>query len=193
MNKKYTYIKKGFTLVETMVSVAILLVSILPALTIAHRGVILGNQVKSEFVASFLAQEAIEFVRHHIAYNASIGAVGIDQLTESTGHDLTVCNNSYCTIDARPTIPFSSSLASCVGDCPSMIFDPVTQLYGQGAGSTQYVRTVTILSGAGDGPSNLPFLFGNTEFEIVVEVEFGNVDERRSLVIKEIIYDWRRK
>ncbi len=57
-------LKKGFTIVETMVAIAILLLSITAPLTIAEKGLATAEAAKAEITAFYLGQEAIEFIRN---------------------------------------------------------------------------------------------------------------------------------
>lgn len=62
---KYSTIttKKGFTLVETLVAISILLLAIIGPMTIAQRGIQSSYFATEQVTAVFLAQEAIEAVR----------------------------------------------------------------------------------------------------------------------------------
>lgn len=54
----------GFTLVETLVAVAIFSVSIAAMISVVARGVASTTAAKSRIVANYLAQEGIEYMRH---------------------------------------------------------------------------------------------------------------------------------
>jgi prepilin-type N-terminal cleavage/methylation domain-containing protein len=54
--------KSGFTLMETLVAITILLIGVLGPLTIAARGIADGLYAKNQLVANFLAQEALELI-----------------------------------------------------------------------------------------------------------------------------------
>src|SRR3989344_5315664 len=54
----------GFTLIETLVAVTVLVAAIAGPLTIASRGLASANLARDQLIANFLAQEAIEFVRN---------------------------------------------------------------------------------------------------------------------------------
>ena len=55
--------KKGFTLVETLVAVTVLLLVIIGPMTIAQKGIQNAGYAKDQFTAVYLAQEALEAVR----------------------------------------------------------------------------------------------------------------------------------
>ncbi len=55
--------QKGFTLIETLVAISILVIAIAGPMTMAARGLQSSYHAKSQLVAVHLAQEAIEIVR----------------------------------------------------------------------------------------------------------------------------------
>lgn len=56
--------QKGFTMVETLVSVAILMMAIAGPLTIAQKGLSSALLAQDQATASFLAQDAMEFIKN---------------------------------------------------------------------------------------------------------------------------------
>ena len=54
---------KGFTLVEALVAITILITGILSALTLVTRALYSTSIIQDRIIASFLAQEGIEFIR----------------------------------------------------------------------------------------------------------------------------------
>ncbi len=54
---------RGFTLVETLVAIAILMIAIAGPLTIASKGLTAATYAKNQVIASFLAQDLIEYVK----------------------------------------------------------------------------------------------------------------------------------
>jgi type II secretory pathway pseudopilin PulG len=55
--------KKGFTIIETLVAITILMISIVGPLTIAQKSLNASIYAKDQVIASFLAQEQIELVK----------------------------------------------------------------------------------------------------------------------------------
>lgn len=55
---------KGFTIVETLVAVAILMISIAGPLTIAQKGLMAALYARDQVTASFLAQELMEQIKY---------------------------------------------------------------------------------------------------------------------------------
>lgn len=62
--KKFRRINKGFTLVETLVAISIFTVSLLGIMSVLASGISNTSYAKQKMVASYLAQEGIEYVRN---------------------------------------------------------------------------------------------------------------------------------
>lgn len=57
-------IKSGFTLVEALVAISILMVAVAAPLTIAQKGLLSAIYAKNQMISAFLAQDAIEFIKN---------------------------------------------------------------------------------------------------------------------------------
>lgn len=56
--------KRGFTLLETLVAVAIFTIAILALLAVLSNGIASTNYAKRKITATYLAQEGVEYVRN---------------------------------------------------------------------------------------------------------------------------------
>ena len=56
--------KNGFTLIETLVAVSIFTMSIMALLVVLTQGIANNNYAKKKILASYLAQEGIEYIRN---------------------------------------------------------------------------------------------------------------------------------
>lgn len=65
MMKSIIKINHGFTIVETLVAVAILMISIAGPLTIAQKGLMAAIYARDQSVAAFLAQDAVEYIKNY--------------------------------------------------------------------------------------------------------------------------------
>jgi len=61
---KYFLEKSGFTLIETMVAVAILMVAIAGPLNIAEKGLIAADNSRDQTIAAYLAEDLMEYVKN---------------------------------------------------------------------------------------------------------------------------------
>jgi len=119
---------KGFTIIETLVAITILMISIAGPLTIAHKSFMAAIQARDQLTASYLAQDAMEYIKHirdDNMLNASnwlahldaciAQKCAIDTLTGAviagiTTFSLTKTQNGYGHSGGTPT-PFSRSFS----------------------------------------------------------------------------------
>ncbi len=83
---------KGFTIVETLVAIAILMIAIAGPLTIAQKGLMASIYARDQSVATFLAQDAMEFVKNYRDNNIREGRDWLEGLDDC----LTL---NYCSVD----------------------------------------------------------------------------------------------
>lgn len=112
INKK----NKGFTLVETLVAIAIFAFSITALISITATGVFNTNFVKNKFTASYLALEGAELVR-----NIRDTAILNDRTWVAIFTDPSILancyNDNFCYIDPEPFIA-TPVAQNCPGICP---------------------------------------------------------------------------
>ncbi len=176
---------RGFTLIETLVGISILLVAIVGPLTVAFQGVSLSLLARDQIIASFLAQEGIEFVRFRIGTNNNLSKEGNLLISSGNGYNLSNCSGQYCIIDTFEEIP-ATAITACVGDCPYLRHSITTKKYDYDMTGDTYEtlfrRSIRIDHGGGAG---------DTEFQVESRVEWGRPGDTRSIVLKEVIIDWQ--
>lgn len=89
---------KGFTLIETLVAVAILMITIGSAFGLAPQGLIGARFAKNQTTATYLAQEAIEVVRI-IRDNSMLFSPNQNDPMNWLG-SLNECVDTWCTLNA---------------------------------------------------------------------------------------------
>lgn len=186
--KKYLNLKvgdAGFTLVETLVAIAILLIAVVEPLSIVAGSIATANLAKDQVTAYYLAQEGVELVKNKRDSNVLGG--GPNWLS-----GLAECNNS-CTIEAADL-----SVRACPG-----IDENCALLYkNDGANNTKTFdyagapenlttfRRVISITETNLGPT------AGREAEITVEVKwktgslYGTGSTNKSFKIKERIFNW---
>lgn len=100
----------GFTLVESLVAISILMISIAAPMTIAQNGLSTAMYAREEMVAQFLAQDALEYVKY-VRDNTPFPyeeedeeklsqwwLTGLEDCTGSAG-----CEIDTITLDSNPT------------------------------------------------------------------------------------------
>ncbi len=135
---------KGFTLVETLVAITILIMVIVGPMTIAQKGVQSAYFANDQVTAVFLAQEAIEGVRvlrDELALDAnSTGSTVTDTASWLSGLSCT----GGCKYDTQyPSNPFIQCTG---GNCASLYVNNVTGAYSHNSGDspTPFTRVITI-------------------------------------------------
>ncbi len=83
---------KGFTIIETLVAITILMVAITGPLTISQRGLTNAVFARDQLVATYLAQDALEFVHYARDWNvANSFAYNNDLITTSAANGSESC------------------------------------------------------------------------------------------------------
>ena len=163
--------ERGFTFVETLVAIAVLLLAIVAPLTLVYQSLSASRVARNQVTAIYLAQEAVEFIRATRDENALQGDSWLDGLEDCTG-------SKACYID----IP-AATVDSCTGDCPILTYDPDTYLYGYGGTKglvdTVFTRSVSISEIRADA-------------EVLVEatVTWMEGSVPRQVTLGEYIYNW---
>ncbi len=174
--------QKGFTLVETLVAIAILLLVIIGPMTIAQKGVQNARHAREQMTAVFLGQEAIEGVRQiRDEYGLQVYDGSDSTLSAS---DWVAGAYATCGSGCAFVLHSDTPLQSCSGASNCKLYiDSVTREYTHteaGNYESPYTRTVTI--GAPDADHNLP---------VTVEVSwYGQIFKTtRSVILRTWIYD----
>jgi prepilin-type N-terminal cleavage/methylation domain-containing protein len=143
--------KSGFTLVETMIAVAILALAVAGPLYTASRAIVAAETARDQLVASYLAQEGIEYVRAmrdneflsaYQAGGANVSTTAWNNfLNGADASSVTRCRApAVCTLDPAG----GGTLAACPsGACTPLYLAP-TNVYTQTSGGTvtPFTRTV---------------------------------------------------
>ena len=135
---------RGFTLIETLVAVLLLTSAIAGPLSIAAQGFQAALVARDQVTAFYLAQDAVEFVQFARATNR---LNGYDWLAGgASGVSLAPCvsadGSALCYFDSLQT-----SVSSCGGACPALLFDSSTKTFNYTSGTVtpqKFIRTVKI-------------------------------------------------
>lgn len=159
---------RGFTLIETLVAVSVLLVSLAGPLSIAAQSLQSAYYARDQITAFYLAQEAVEYVRAVRDQNYLSGAAWLSGLES--------CVDAACAVDFPN---FAHQV--CSGSCPVMLLGNTTGLFNLVSGTPSiYRRTLEIdtIPGTVD------------EVTVRVRVEWQSIRIDRSFEIHEQLFNW---
>jgi prepilin-type N-terminal cleavage/methylation domain-containing protein len=169
-SQQYKRASKGFTLVETLVAITVLLLAVAAPLTLGMQGLRASRVARDQVVATYLMQEAIEYIRFTRDSNRIGGGSWLSGLD--------TCLAGACTIN-----PWTLTLAACSGGtCPAISYDAATGRYGYTTGwaATKFVRTITM-------QETVP----GAEAQLTVSVSWPDGTVNRSVSLTEDILNWQ--
>jgi len=153
---------RAFTLVETLVAVAIITIAIAGPMVTASKAALAANLSKDQLIASYLAQEGIEYVRmlrdqtyltasqtyDPDSSGPSLSEIAWDDFVRGTElTSITNCRGSVCTFDPAEDVGFS--LFPCSGNSCTPLY-LANGIYTQksdvlGSIKTPFTRTVQLI------------------------------------------------
>jgi len=149
---------KGFSLVEVLVAIAILLLALVGPMTIAAKGIQSASYVREQTTALYLAQEGIEAFTA-MRNDSAIAALGINDKTKTwdwvAEAALAPCfTTDKCNIDYQNNNPVTSITDCSSGDC-ALYFNINKSraryfLNGPAAQLTPYTREIRIENISGE-------------------------------------------
>lgn len=175
--------QNGFTLIETLVAIFVLLISITAPLSSAQSGLRSSFLARDQVVAFYLAQDVIESVKHLRDNYALDGGSG-DWLTGLGGcNPGSIGQARLCQVDTSRNN--SVSLNSCANrnNCGQLYYEASSRKYthtASGNSVSKYTRRAYITEVVLD-----------REAQVIVEVEWSsNFFGIRRIVVQENIYNW---
>jgi prepilin-type N-terminal cleavage/methylation domain-containing protein len=168
--------KKGFTLVETLVAISILMISIVGPFYSIYKAVQATYIARDQLIATELAQEGIEYVRNtrDQAFLTNLAAPGSVPWT----YGLDPCIGGIgCTVDAGVD-PILGATA-CSGKC-DFLYLSGTGFYNQKkvGTATRFTRTVRVN------------VISSNEMVVTVTVSWYNLQIPYTVTLSEHLYNW---
>lgn len=121
---KYLTLKtKGFSLVETLVAISILVTVVTGAYAAAQSGISSASSSKNQIIAFYLAQEGMEQIRNMRDENGINGRPWLQGIS-ANGSD-PCAFGKVCMADV-----LNNTLSECAGGCPLIKQNTTTGLYG---------------------------------------------------------------
>ena len=163
-------VPRAFTLIETLVAISVLLLALTGPLTIAANALNSAYYARDQVIASYLAQEGLEYVRAKRDENR----IASPQQAWLAG-GLSNCLNAQCTVDfANFTAP-----AICSSVCSPLKIAESGNIYNQASGAnSRFTRVLTLTS------------VSATEVRAVVTVSWDLHGTKRTVTITENFFQW---
>lgn len=181
INKTMQQKNKGFTLIEVLVSVFILITAVVVPLTIGSKAYAYSNFVRDQSTASYLAQEAVEFIRL-TRDNASLNPSPSGAWVDFKSNISNCMSDDGCQLDVLAS---SVSIDQCAEKCDSLYRqNDGTYTYIPVVGSNRwFVRTIkTTLVGKN--------AFERVQVEVTVLWNTNGIDER-SFTVTDYLTPWQ--
>ncbi|NBD73688.1 prepilin-type N-terminal cleavage/methylation domain-containing protein [Patescibacteria group bacterium] len=165
---------RGFTLVETLIAIAILTITITGLLTVMARMLSLGFLTEDELTASFLASDAVEFVKS-VRDTDYINDVSITDGASGFQSLFGGCfSGTHCELDTTD----GTVAGTCGGHSSCSRLSTDGTLYGRGFGTdSPYRRSITLED------------IGGYEYRLIVEVSWQGQQGTRSVTHERLFYD----
>lgn len=168
---------KGFTIIETLVAISILLVATTGPLTFAQSSLRASFLARDQIGAFYLAQDAIETIKN-IRDNAGLHG---DPWLDGLGY-CSPSSGGMCNMETGPSSGINT--LTCTNGCTPLYYASSTREYvlsgGSGRSISKYTRTIYVNE-----------IIPNQEAQIVVEVKWdSNFFSNKRIVVQENIYNW---
>lgn len=166
--------ERGFTLIESIVAIFILLIAIVMPMAVVARALFAANYAQDQITAVYLAQEGVELVRNTRDNNVLSGSALWDQ------GDLSNCYGaSGCYVDA---VHSSNMVNVCSGTCP-YVQEGVgggISWYGNNSdwGNTKYIRTIKLSK------------ISDYEIKVNSTVTWATRAAPRTVLVEDVITNW---
>ena len=189
---KNIYKKRGFSLIETLIAITILMIAITGPLALVQAGLFSANHERNEVTAIYLAQEAMEYVKNLRDSNSYVLNSGIsgDWLASPDGTLLTtICGSvtSGCYVDPHKTLFAGTSFIQPVSSGRELL--QLTTVggvqeydYSTSGAPTSFERIVTV--------DLVPSSVSPDEAAVSVTVNWNDNNISRTYTINENIYDY---
>lgn len=171
-----TYKKnRGFTLVETLIAISILILAVTGAFAAAQNGISSAIFSKDQIIAFYLAQEGVEYVRNVRDQNGLQGLPWLRGVAEA-GDPCEI--GSKCRVDA---VAASGNLVRCpITGCPNVKLNG-SGFYAHDSGTdTQFNREIILSE-----------VVPNKEVAITVKVTWSKGLVNRKFEARENIFNWQ--
>jgi prepilin-type N-terminal cleavage/methylation domain-containing protein len=183
--------RKGFTLLETVVAIFILLISITGPMVVAQNGLRTAFISRDQISAFFLAQDAIEYIKN-VKDTNGVSRIEDELSSDNWLNGLNDCfDNNGCQIDSYVGETFDCSPASpsngCLGSNPEndskLKYDSDAGFYRANDGNQDSIFSRTVY---------LEEIDPDKEARVTVKIRWrgGGLSGFREIIVTEYITNW---
>lgn len=189
MKHHITKIKKeGFTLIETMIAITVMLIAVVAPMSLAQDGITAARLAQDQIVAFYLAQEGVEVVRNMRDYNKLNSVIAPNQLDGPMADCIVDPLNPIelgCYIDATEPEGDYFKTEPCLTACPVIRSNTERYTYNTTDPSfvpTKYTREIRLWYVG--GPTD------TKDAKVEVTVTWPFQQSTRSYTLRENLLDW---
>lgn len=201
MHTKTKNKSRGFTILETLVAISIILLAITGPIDIIAQALKASYYSRDEVTAFYLAQEAIEYARNQRDNNVLNPLTPVDEwlvgVISNTGGGSIDCLNIVGSISNKCSLTQNSSgiytYSQCIGTCP-VLKKSVDGVYGStdpNADDTNFTREIyftKVLKGIGGNPEGE----ASNEVLMTVNIYWTNVfGSDNKFTLNTHLYNWK--
>lgn len=188
-------LKKGFTLLETMVALAVITAAVVGPVSLITKGIFDFSFAKNKIIAANLAQEGMELVRavrdNNILCDSINGSV-VWEWNRDPGGGLLSSTAREISADSVTTIACGSSSITTprlpLFTSQKLKFNSASGLYGYSGEDTIFTRKVEMVLPP-QGPDQS--IATSDQMDIIVTVDWIERDIARNIVLRERLYNWK--
>ncbi|MDQ5971516.1 MAG: hypothetical protein QG566_462 [Patescibacteria group bacterium] len=186
---------KGFTLLETLIAIFIMVVAFTSLLSLMTTTMFSARYATNEITATYLAQEAVDYIRNDRDTTVIIGGDWVGFLNRYGNYQSTPTTSCYaksgCYFDVTDMTYTITPCMASPGSCPNLNYEenPVSSGYyistpSSTSISTKFKRTVTLEGG--NIVNGIP-----EELMITVKVDWMNGSRPRSQTLRASLLKWQ--
>lgn len=187
MSYKNIQKNKGFTLLETLVAVFILLLVLNSAFTLMSSNLFGARYTKNQMTAEYLLQEVVDYIRNdrdtYIQHQDWNGFLNKYKLVNGSNGSVV---NSYCIIDVSPL--------NRIANCSNAPLDPIFLTYDDSNTNGSYYTTQAGITGS--KLTNFKrdvelTLVGTDEVYVTVNITWVEGSSTRTRKLKSSLMNWQ--